>query len=125
MTDAADAGRGPLSVAADLTLTVDGTEATLRSTGDRLFLEFPTVVSAAGALRDLPRTGHRRLHEALTTADLALEVRARNRTLAVLGAGSRAGALSRRLDVDPVEVRLCGVLSAVRAGVLATVDRLR
>jgi hypothetical protein len=115
----------PLTVTADLTLTVDGTEATLRSTGERLFLDFPSAVSAVQAFRSLPTTEHSRLHSVLTTGDLVLEIRARNRTLAALGAGTRSGPLARWLGIDPVELRLSGVVSAFWAGAVATVNRLR
>lgn len=125
MTDSTDPDPTPLSIGADLTLTVDGRAATLRSTGDRLFLEFPSVVSVVEAMQSLPATERRRVHEALMAADLALEVRARHRTLAALGAGAVAGPLARQFRVEPAELRLCGVLSALWAGVTATVRRLR
>ncbi|WP_049984993.1 hypothetical protein [Halobellus rufus] len=125
MTDGSDPESVPLTVTTDLTLTVDGTDAALRSTGERLFIEFPSVVSAVQALRSLPPTEHRRLHSMLTTADLTLEIRARNRTLVALGAGTRSGPLARQLGIDPVELRPTGVLSALWAGAVATVDRLR
>lgn len=125
MTDGSDTESVPLTLTTDLTLTVDGTDAAVRSTGERLFIEFPSVVSAVHALRGLPATEYSRLHSMLTTADLALEVRARNRTLAALGAGTRSGPLARQLGIAPVELRANGVLSALWAGVLATVDRLR
>jgi len=115
----------PLHVETDLSVTVDGTEARLRSTGDRLFLEFPSVVAAVEALRSLPATERRQVHEALTAADLTLEVRARGRTLVALGAGTVSGPLARRLGVDPVEVRLGGTLSALWAGGASIVRRLR
>jgi hypothetical protein len=112
----------PLAVTADLTLTLDGTEAALRSTGERLFLEFPSLFAAIRAFRSLPSTERRRLHGTLRMADLTLEVRARHRTLAVLGAGARPGALAHQFGLDPVEVRLSGALSAALAGGFAAIQ---
>lgn len=123
MTDGADRETPPLAVAADLTLTIGDAEATLRSTGERLFLEFPSLVAAVRAFRSLPATEHSRLHGALTAADLALEVRARNRTLAVVGAGAEAGPIAHQFGRDPAEIRLCGTLSAAWAGALAASRR--
>lgn len=119
MTDGADRGTLPLTVAADLTLTVGGAEATLRSTGERLFLEFPSLVAAVRAFRSFPATERQHLHGALTTADLALEIRSRNRTLAVLGVGATPGPLAHQFGLDPAEIRLCGPLSAAWVGALA------
>lgn len=125
MSDGVDSPRAPLTVAADLTLSVDGAQATVSSTGDRLFVEIPSVVSAVELLNGLPPTEFRRIHEVLTATDLALEVRAHRRTVAVLGAGARPGPLSRWLGVFPLELRVWGALSALGAGVSGTVDRLR
>ncbi|GAB7095723.1 hypothetical protein JCM30237_28770 [Halolamina litorea] len=125
MSNVAEGGTAPLTVAADLTLTVGGTEAPLRSTGERLFLEFPSLVSAVRALRGLPPSERRRLHTVLTAADLAVEIRARDRTLVALGAGTRSGPLARWIGADPAEIRPCGAVAAARAGVAATIDRFR
>ena len=122
MSDGTDTGLAPIEVAADLTLTVGGAEATLRSTGERLFVEFPSLRSAIRALRSLPSGERRRLHGALTAADLALEIRARHRTLAVVGVGARPGPVSRGLGLDPAEIRLCGPVSAAWAGIATTVE---
>lgn len=125
MTDTSDADPGQLTVSTDLTLTVAGTEAELRSTGERLFLEFPSAASAWRAFRSFPLTERRRLHEALTAGNLALELRARHRTIAVLGAGASSGPVARRFGVDPVEVRLCGAISAAWEGLTTTVGAVR
>lgn len=119
MTDGVDRGTPPLTVAADLTLTVGDAEATLRSAGERLFLEFPSLVAAVKAFRSVPVAERRHLHGALTAADLALEIRARNRTLAVLGVGATPGPLAHQFGLAPAEIRLCGPLSAAWAGALA------
>ena len=105
--------RAPLSVATDLTLTIDGTEAAIRSTGERLFVEFPSLSTALRALRGLPDRDGDGLAALLRTTDLTVEVRIRDRTVAVIGAEARPGVVSHRLGVDPVEVRLGGVLGMV------------
>jgi hypothetical protein len=117
VTDATEsAPPAPLSVATDLTLTVDGVELTVESTGERLFAEVESLADAvrvARALGGVPDGPADRLATLLRTTDLTLEVRVRDRTVAVVGADARPGAFSRGLGVDPVEVRLGGVLGAV------------
>lgn len=116
----------PLSVAADLTLTVNGARAEVRSTGDRLFVEFASLTAALEALRGLPDGSADDLRALLTTTDLTVEVRVRDRTVAVVGSQARPGVVSRRLGVAPVEARLGGVLAAVGrelATFAATLDR--
>jgi len=54
VTEPASVARAPLYVESDLTLTYGDVEVPVRSTGDRLFLEFPSITSAVGATRDLP-----------------------------------------------------------------------
>jgi hypothetical protein len=125
VTDPATAARAPLHVESDLQLTYGDVEVPVRSTGDRLFLEFPTITAAVGATRDLPSSQRGELHEVLTAADIALEIRARDRTIATLGAGTRAGVVSRQLGVDPASIRLGGVLSAGWAALNAVAGVLR
>lgn len=125
MSDGPDRETAALSVAADLSLTVGGAEATLRSTGERLFLEFPSLVAAVRAFRSFPTGERHRLHATLAAADLALEVRARHRTLVAFGAETTSGPVARQLGLDPAEIRLCGPLSAAWDGVAATVERFR
>jgi len=123
-TDAA--APAPLSVTtADLTLTVDGTQLPIKSAGDRLFLEVPTVRAALRLVRGLPAdadaTGVTKL---LLATDLAFEVRVRGRTVAVVGTTARPGPLARWLDVSPAEPRLAGVISAGWDGLSAAVDSI-
>ncbi|AGN00364.1 oligopeptide/dipeptide ABC transporter, ATP- binding protein [Salinarchaeum sp. Harcht-Bsk1] len=125
MTDEAFVARAPLYVESDLTLTFGDNEVPVRSTGDRLFLEFPSISSALGATRGFPTTQRGEFHDVLTAADLALEIRARDRTIATLGAGTRAGPLSRQLGVAPAAIRLGGILSAGWATLNAVADLLR
>jgi hypothetical protein len=125
VSDGVDATLPPLTVEADLTLRLDDAEATVRSTGERLFVETASVVSAVELLRALPAVERRRLHAALTVADLTLEFRTHHRTVAVLGAGARAGVVSRQLGLAPVELRPASFVSALGAGLSRTVRRLR
>ncbi|MEZ3116907.1 peptide ABC transporter ATP-binding protein [Halobaculum sp. MBLA0147] len=113
----------PLSVATDLELTVDGVPVGVRSTGDRLFLEVPTLRTAVRMARDGEGL-EERLAPVLRVTDLTVEVRVREATVAVLGADARPGWLSRELDVDPVEVRVGGALAAVGRTVLAGTRRV-
>jgi hypothetical protein len=113
-------------VAADLTVEIEGARAEVRSTGERLFVEFSTLPEALRALRGLPEDGSDRLADLLRTTDLTVEVRVRDRTVAVVGARASPGVVSRGLGVDPVEARVGGLLGAVGrelAVALRTLDR--
>jgi hypothetical protein len=107
-------------VATDLTLTVNGAEATVRSTGERLFVEFPTLYAALTALRGLPGGETEQLATLLRTTDLTVEFRVRDRTVAVVGSDARPGTLSRRLGLSPVEVRVGGALGVAGRELSAT-----
>ncbi len=111
----------PLSVATDLTLTVDGTPIEVRSTGDRLFVEVPTLRTALRIARDGEGV-REQLSSVLSLTDLTVEVRVREATVAVVGAGADPGVLSRELGVDPVEARLGGGVAAVGREVIAGVE---
>ena len=102
----------PLSVETDLTVTVNGAEATVESTGERLFVSFGSLLDAARALRGRPERVEESLTALLGTADLTVEIRVRDRTVAVAGAGARPGYVSRRLGIAPIEGRVGGVLGA-------------
>ena len=115
------AGRAPLSVATDLTLTVHGAEATVESTGERLFVSFGSLSDGIRALRGQPEDATGPLSTLLETTDLTVEIRVRDRTVAVAGVGARPGVLSRQLGVAPMEVRAGGAVSAVGAEISAGV----
>lgn len=119
--------RAPLSVVTeDLTLTVDGVDLDVRSTGERLFVEVPTVRDAIRVARRLPENGDARGPAALLTAtDLTTEIRVRGRTVAVIGADARPGRLSRELGVAPAEVRIAGALGAGASGLSAVASEPR
>ena len=117
----------PLSVTTeDLTLTVDGVEMAVTSTGDRVFLDVRSVGEALRVAQSLPAdsdvTGPTRL---LRAGDLTTEVRVRGRTVVVLGTEARPGALSRQLGVAPAEIRPTAVLGAAGDGVRAALGTLR
>ena len=116
--------RTPLSVAADnLTLTIEGVDLEVRSTGDRLFVEAATVRDAIRVARNLP--GDTDAHgpaAVLTATDLTTEIRVRGRTVAVIGTDARPGILSHRLGVAPAEVRLAGAVGAGVSGLSAAAN---
>ncbi|WP_435093733.1 peptide ABC transporter ATP-binding protein [Halorubrum sp. N11] len=119
--------RAPLSVATeDLTLSVEGIDLDVRSTGDRLFVEVATVRDAVRVARSLPEDTDARGPAALLTAtDLTTEIRVRGRTVAVIGADARPGPLSRELGVAPAEVRLVGAVGAAVGGLSAAASAPR
>jgi len=92
----------------------------VRSTGDRVFVEVPTVRGALRVARALPAAadvgGPARL---LTATDLTTEIRVHGRTVVVLGSGARPGPIARRLGIAPAEARLAGLLGAGWAGLAA------
>jgi hypothetical protein len=116
--------RTPLSVAADnLTLTIEGVDLEIRSTGDRLFVEAATVRDAIRVARNLP--GDTDAHgpaAVLTATDLTTEIRVRGRTVAVIGTDARPGILSHRLGVAPAEVRFAGAVGAGVSGLSAAAN---
>jgi hypothetical protein len=117
----------PLTVATDdLTVAVDGAEFEVRSTADCLFVEVPTVRAAVRLARSLASetdtTGPTQL---LVATDLSVEVRVRDRTVAVLGATARPGPVARLLAVAPAEPRVVGVLGAGWDGLTAAIGSAR
>ncbi|MGQ3327736.1 peptide ABC transporter ATP-binding protein [Halorubrum sp. FL23] len=119
--------RAPLSVTTDdLTLTVEGVDLDVRSTGDRLFVEVQTVRDAIRVARSLPDDADAGgLAALLTGTDLTAEIRVRGRTVALVGADARPGAVSRELGTAPAEVRLAGGFGAAVSGLSAVVSALR
>lgn len=116
MTD--DASReavAPLSVETDLTARVDGVELSVASTGERLLVGVESLSDAVRVARSQPTDRAQELDTLLRTTDLTVEVRVRDRIVGVVGSGARPGAVSRALELSPVEVRLSGVLGAVAA----------
>ena len=116
--------RAPLTVVTeDLTLSIGDVDLDVRSTGDHLFVEVPTVRDALRVARRLPDDSDATGPAALLTATgLTTEIRVRGRTVAVVGADARPGLLARELGVAPAEVRLAGALGAGVSGLSAFAD---
>jgi hypothetical protein len=108
-------GVAPLSVETDLSLAIGGGRADVESTGQRLLVRFHSIPDAVRAFRGRPADAGDALPALLTATDLTVEVRVRDRTVLVAGAGARAGPLSRLLGIDPAEVRIGGVVGALGA----------
>jgi hypothetical protein len=121
----APAPRAPLTVETDLELTVDGVRADVRSTGDRLFVEFPSLGAVARAARASPQGEAAGIASLLAVTDLTVEVRSRGRTVAAIGADAPAGPLSRWLGTAPAQVRPAGLVAAVGQEVAAGVRLVR
>jgi hypothetical protein len=117
----------PLNVNADLTVSVDGGTAEVSSTGDRLFVTFPSILPAVNALRGLPSDPDSAdtVAAVLSRTDLTIEVRVHDRTVAVIGSKANPGTLSEALSADPIEVRLGGVIGAVTRELSDAVERVR
>ena len=116
-----------LSVATDdLTLSVDGVDAAVHATGQRLFVEVDSVRGALRVARRLPDDSVSNLAVGgLVRGGLTAEVRVRGRTVALAGADARPGPLSYRLGVAPAEVRLAGAVGAGYGGLSAAVRRVQ
>ena len=107
----------PLRVGADLTVSVGGAEAEVRSTGDRLFVEFRSLSDARAMAEARPEAVVDRLPTALRVAEFTVEARVRGRTVLVSGRGASPGALSEILGIAPDEVRLAGVAGAAAGAI--------
>ena len=102
----------PVDVKADLELSVDGATATLESSGDRAVVTFGSVRDALRVARARPDDAVDGLHAVLGATDLTVEVRVRDRVVAVAGPDARPGPLSMLLEVAPAEVRAGAALRA-------------
>lgn len=107
------APRAPLSVETDLELTINGARADVRSTGDQLFVEFPSLRVTAHALRGAPPRRVTEITTLLAATDLTVEVRSRGRTVVAIGADAPAGLVSQLLGTAPAQVRVAGLVAAV------------
>lgn len=109
----------PLSVDADLTLTVAGRECAVWTEGDVVVLNAPSFRVArrlADGLDTLPGA-QARLVEGLIETDVTVEVRVRRATVARVGGGVESGRLARLAGVDG-RLDLGGVARAVWRTVL-------
>jgi hypothetical protein len=102
-----------LAVDADLSVSVDGRPLSVRTAGDRAFVDAPTLRAALAAARGVPRARLAEFDAVLRAADLTVEWRVRESPVLVLGAGGRAGRLSTAAGVAPAEFRAGGLLVAV------------
>ncbi|MEF8780423.1 MAG: peptide ABC transporter ATP-binding protein [Haloferacaceae archaeon] len=124
MTETPDA-RAPITVETDLELTIDGARADVRSTGDRLFVEFPSLSAAARGLRGVPRTRTGEAAALLTATGLTVEIRARGRTILAIGADAPAGPLSQWVGTAPAQVRAAGLAGAAGREIAAGIRAVR
>ncbi|CAM2807396.1 hypothetical protein PNQ29_04145 [Halobacterium salinarum] len=118
-------GRPPLSVATDLDVSIDGTPVSVRSTGDRLLVDVPTLAAGVDALGGVPRSEVPAAAAALEDADLTVELRVRESPVAVVGADASPGALSDRMGVAPAALRVGGAAVAAGRGVTAALGAAR
>ena len=115
----------PLTVDTDVDVEVNGHLVTVTSSEDRVFFELPSVLALVRLARRPPAVDLAPIDACLRRGDLAVEIRVRRRTVAALGADTRPSLLLRRAGIEPVELRIGGVLSAVVAEVAAGVGRAR
>lgn len=119
------AARAPLTVETDLDLTIDGSQIDVHSTGDRLYVEFPSLRAARTALTGLPPKRVSGVVSLLKETDLTIEVRSRNRTVLALGTDAPAGAVSRWLGAAPAQIRVAGLAAALGQELAAGVRAVR
>ncbi|QSG11417.1 Uncharacterized protein HSBGL_0990 [Halapricum desulfuricans] len=104
---------GPdLSVAANLSVTVDDVNLAISTVGDRIRVQAPSV---GDGLR-LFRSEYGRLSafaRVLSESDLTAEIRVGSAVIAVAGTDAAPGMLSQLLSLGPVEVRLRALVPAV------------
>lgn len=122
VTDPGDDARAPLRVETDLTISVEGVQADVDSTGERLLIQFRSVPDLLVALRNRPAGLDPADAGVLTVTALTAEVRVRDRIVALAGAEARPGRLARVLGVDPVEIRVAGAVGSLGAELLAALD---
>ena len=108
-----------LEVVGDLMVEMGGTTARIEARGASILVELPSLRSGASIYRQWSgfrgrREAVRRIHDGLSKAGLTLRVTVGDRTIGLLGVGTRAGLFTRLLGFGPVEVRVGGLLGAIR-----------
>ena len=88
----------PLSVTANLSVTVDGVDLAVHADGDRIRVQVPSVWAGARVLLAVPEGGDG-LAAALEATGLTVEIRVGSAVIAVAGAGATPGRLARLLPV--------------------------
>ncbi len=104
-----------LEIVGQLMVEMGGSSARVEAKDDTIVVELPGLRDGLSILNRWPggrgrRQAIRRIHNGLSMAGLALDVKVGPRTVARLGVGSRAGVVSRLLGLAPLEVRAAGLL---------------
>lgn len=113
-----------LTVEADLTVSINGAEVVVTSTGQRILVQFDSLPDAVRAFRDRPVGWQRFLTGLDSPGDITVEFRIQDRIVAVAGTESQPGLVSRLADLGHLEVRISGLLGAVYAEVRKAVTRV-
>lgn len=101
----------PLDVLANLSMVANGDDVNVRADGSTVVVELSSFRAGTSLLGLVPLQGRAgaqhlaRFNDALRMADLTVEVRVREDTVARLGAKAQAGSVSRLLSLGEVEVR--------------------
>ncbi len=95
--------------------------ARVEARGDTIVVELPSFRAAFAILKRWPGARGRRetirgIHQALMGAGLALRVQVGPATVGLLGVGAKARLASRLLGLDPLEIKVDGLLAARRRG---------
>lgn len=117
-------GVAALTVEADLTVSINGAEVVVTSTGQRILVQFDSLPDAVRAFRDRPVGWQRFLTGLDSPGDITVEFRIQDRIVAVAGTESQPGLVSRLADLGHLEVRISGLLGAVYAEVRKAVTRV-
>lgn len=117
-------GVAALTVEADLTVSINGAEVVVTSTGQRILVQFDSLPDAVRAFRDRPVGWQRFLTGLDSPGDITIEFRIQDRIVAVAGTESQPGLVSRLADLGHLEVRISGLLGAVYAEVRKAVTRV-
>jgi hypothetical protein len=102
----------PLSVTANLSVTVDGVRLSVHADGDRVRVQVPSVWAGARVLQAALDSGGDGLAAALEATGLTAEIRVGSAVIAVAGAGVTPGRLARLLPVGSVKVRARALAAA-------------
>lgn len=109
----------PLSVLADLRLSIDGEDLSIHGDGERIVVQAPRLRAVRRLLTSGPlamgdtQQSATRLSEALSLAGLTLEVRVQGDLIARIGADATPNAIGRMLQVGPIEARPAQTLRSV------------
>lgn len=113
---------GPaLRIDTDLSVTVAGHPVSVASTGDRVFVDTPSLTAARTVAAGANRARLRELSRALSVVGVTAEFRVAGRSVLVLGDAAQPGVLAERLGVAPAEVRASSALAVFWREVLALV----